>query len=284
MTEGQRIVTDINDDFRSMGWNIDVKYLNEEQMALPRRHKQAEAYMGQRFIPTHRRLQWFINHQHSSTSISLAELFHGAKAAYVVGKGPSLDRLTAETFKEDWPIVCINQAGTIVEKLGLPNPLYVVQQDFKGERTSYIKNGTMILSTNASHHYRDIDNKYIYVPSDLRKTEASLTTNCALELLAQAGVRKVAFVAFDGMNGTGGYATKLERPATFGGSPNRFIRHGQMIQAFIKSLGLDYTIIPTPHETQADGNTSQEGHSPQDSHEKSDAQFQGLMQQMKDCT
>lgn len=54
---------------------------------------------------------------------------HEGQNCYIVGKGASLGRLTAEYFTDDAPIICINQSIVVVQRFGLPNPIYSLQKD-----------------------------------------------------------------------------------------------------------------------------------------------------------
>ncbi len=65
-----------------------------------------------------------------SGSISIAPLKgkHTGMCAYIVGKGPSLMHLRARDIGPG-PIIVLNEAITIVQKLGLPNHIYSMQKD-----------------------------------------------------------------------------------------------------------------------------------------------------------
>jgi hypothetical protein len=49
------------------------------------------------------------------------EVYALNKEVYLVGKGLSLDYLTAEQFPHDYPIICINESCQKIHSLGLPN-------------------------------------------------------------------------------------------------------------------------------------------------------------------
>lgn len=53
---------------------------------------------------------------------------HQGEAAWIVGKGPSLGNLRAEHFGEG-PVIALNQAIVMVERLSIPNPIYSLQKD-----------------------------------------------------------------------------------------------------------------------------------------------------------
>jgi len=53
---------------------------------------------------------------------------HAGETGYVVGKGPSLLKLSADHFGEG-PIIAINQAVQHVEALGLENTVYALQKN-----------------------------------------------------------------------------------------------------------------------------------------------------------
>lgn len=53
---------------------------------------------------------------------------HPGETFWIVGKGPSLQYLTAEHFGNG-PVIAINTAVAIVQSLHLPNPLYLLEKD-----------------------------------------------------------------------------------------------------------------------------------------------------------
>lgn len=57
---------------------------------------------------------------------------HAGETAWIVGKGPSLGNLQAGHFGNG-PVIALNQAIVVVERLEIPNPLYSLQKDGCGE-------------------------------------------------------------------------------------------------------------------------------------------------------
>lgn len=53
---------------------------------------------------------------------------HAGQTAWIIGKGPSLLRLTPEMIG-DGPVITLNEAIRWVRPLKLPNPVYVFQKD-----------------------------------------------------------------------------------------------------------------------------------------------------------
>lgn len=51
------------------------------------------------------------------------------QTAYVIGKGPSLGFLRSEHFHTNGPVIALNQAIAVVERLDIPNPIYSLQKD-----------------------------------------------------------------------------------------------------------------------------------------------------------
>lgn len=61
--------------------------------------------------------------------LSLQDRYRG-KPAYIVGKGPSLQHLSARDFPDvDAPVLVINEALLVVQELGIENPVLSMQKD-----------------------------------------------------------------------------------------------------------------------------------------------------------
>lgn len=61
--------------------------------------------------------------------LSLKNKYQG-RPAYIVGKGPSLQYLSARDFPDkEAPVLVVNEALLVVQELGVPNPLLSMQKD-----------------------------------------------------------------------------------------------------------------------------------------------------------
>lgn len=67
--------------------------------------------------------------EHSgSVSVSALAGRHAGETAWIVGKGPSLERIRASDFGPG-PVLTLNQAIVPVQQLGLPQQIYALQLD-----------------------------------------------------------------------------------------------------------------------------------------------------------
>lgn len=60
--------------------------------------------------------------------VELRDKYSG-QTAWIVGKGPSLAHLRADHFTDSGPVMTMNEAILIVQKLGIPNTIYSMQKD-----------------------------------------------------------------------------------------------------------------------------------------------------------
>ncbi len=152
---------------------------------------------------------------------------HAGSMAFIVGKGPSLDRadkLKYEFNQQGVVVLCLNQSIHKIEELGLTTPLYVVQQDSElgsdcvpskattvhfmsawqdtPERRGKTRMETSPHNPNAVLYWHEIAH------------ESDLSAIAALKLCLHMGIDKVCFVAFDswanGWQGDSSYASCIK--------------------------------------------------------------------------
>ncbi len=133
---------------------------------------------------------------------------HEGHTAYIVGKGPHLDKLEEIRDKLDSPgviVMALNEAIHKVESLNLTNPTYVIQQDseltsecvpqhsvhfmnsFQHDKSSSVKKHVKNSSWNPSASLYSFD-------------ERELSAVAALKIAALMGIKKVVLVAFDALS------------------------------------------------------------------------------------
>jgi hypothetical protein len=203
-----------------------LRNLPDGSVALLRGNSQLERELDRKMIRVPGSLRWLPR----SNSRDLRELSgkYNGESAYVVGKGPSLDNIKASDFPNPKsPVICINESIHIIETLGLPNPLYVIQQDAQLKEACQPKNATILLSFNARNFYSRYDNKYIYSHELFQIPTNSLSVRCAIELLKMMGIVQIHFIAFDAcVNGETSYAKVIGHSSSASGAdPKRFLRH-----------------------------------------------------------
>src|ERR1035437_3888987 len=115
-------------------------------------------------------LKWY-----SKIPILLSELknMFPDSLCYVVGKGPSLDNITAGCFPDPQaPIICINESIHVIEKLKLPNHIYVTQLDSELQETCRPINARMFYGPMCANLYETGVYKYLIDPHCFGLTSA----------------------------------------------------------------------------------------------------------------
>ena len=115
--------------------------------------------------------------------------------AWLVGKGPSLDKVTRETFAGDEDVIfCLNQSADVVASLGLESRIVVCEND---NWIGYVPpKGIEWRCTNG---VTTDGRKQIvrYVPELLTGHWASPTCVCALQMMIDEGYDHITMVGFD---------------------------------------------------------------------------------------
>jgi hypothetical protein len=158
-----------------------------------------------------------------------------ATDVYLIGKGPSLDALTTSDFPiETAPVICCNESIHAIEALGLPNPLFCVQQDAALEQRCRPEQATWFLSGQAWAASRGdtYERAVKYDAKAVGGSTKSLTANQALRIIGKAGgFTDVHFLAFDAcVSGDCGYADSI------GEEPTKRRKNGERFLGFCKEI------------------------------------------------
>lgn len=134
------------------------------------------------------------------------------QSIHIVGKGPSLDNL--EPFEGVEPIIGVNHAVGVVEKLNPHNPnIYGIMRD-TACGVFEVKNATMFLSRPLMNIWKDYDKKVQVEPCEIYGLAGGITAKMALGVAKIFGCCDVHLWCFDacvkGEKGEG-YAKKLHR-------------------------------------------------------------------------
>ena len=117
---------------------------------------------------------------------------------YIVGKGPSLDRLTREDFPHNVsPIICINDSVKKVESLETFNPIYSVQQDRYTRNACVPEKGLLFISCYSQDIIVDGSLKAVYCPIMFGEKKAVPTVVLAIKLAQYFGAIRFTFLCFD---------------------------------------------------------------------------------------
>ncbi len=156
-----------------------------------------------------------------SVSISKLKGKHAGSCAYVVGKGPSLMHLRAQDIGPG-PVIVLNEAISIVQQLGLPNPIYSMQKDgcmtedpftiprpcgtceqFGWKRAPLIDPLPGIAVVFAQHLsswcLHDRPNRYVFTDEELGYGQNPLTMSVleSIPFAAHLGATSIVMVSFD---------------------------------------------------------------------------------------
>ena len=139
---------------------------------------------------------------------------HKDRACYIIGKGPSLDSVTAETFERDCPIICLNESIHIIEALEIDNPVYVIQQDAALKESCKPKRGMLLLAGLCKRHYKTFARKIIHTPADFgvkRKNYWPHSSLVAVKYARIFGCAELRMVGFDQLvSGDCSYAESIK--------------------------------------------------------------------------
>jgi hypothetical protein len=173
--------------------------------------------------------------------------------AYIVGKGPSLDILTASNFPDAAaPVLCCNEAIRRIETLGLPNPLFGVQQDARvGFDGRPMRGGTWLLSSQSwtACHGAACPNAIRYDPVKIGGHAKSLTADQCMRLLGSVGFTAGTMLAFDACT-----SGEIDYAASIGKSPGQYKQDAGRFKGYcveISKCGLKNGVSLTwkpPHE------------------------------------
>ncbi len=185
----------------------------------------------------------------SAAADSIRQASGAATHAYLVGKGPSLDRLTAGDFPAAGdPILCANEAVHAIERLNLPNPVFGVQQDARLRQAARPTSATWLLSSQAWKQCKGYEyaGAVQYDSAAIGGSTKSLTANQSLRLLGMAGFRTVTMLAFDACTcqQTDYAASVGVKSSQFGQNPKRFVGYCPEIARVGKIEGMAMTWQP----------------------------------------
>lgn len=160
---------------------------------------------------------------------------YAGKAAYIIGKGPSIVNLKKKTFEPGCPVIALNEAFTFMDKLELEG-LYGCQQDANPGDTLSSKSGAVgFAGPNAWPKYKASTNVVLYNPSFFGLTANSLTAMVALHLAKYMGCVEYRMLGFDSViTGDCSYAAGIKSHTA--DDPKRFVRYAAILRGFSPSV------------------------------------------------
>lgn len=217
-----------------------VRMRSDGSFYLPRRDKTIEAAMDAQFVRMPNERYWLPD---SGENLPYEEFTDCIKDQVVglVGKGPSLDSLTKEHFDKCDLVITINQAIRVVENLELDCEIIACQIDAELIRKCFYKEGRMLVSLQAKHHYGDKDNKYIFNDQDYSPRGPSGRILAAI--CEKHGAKEIIMYGHDAcVTGDTGYASGINTIQNRPG--DRYRLHRQRIDEAAGDLPITW-FMPT---------------------------------------
>jgi hypothetical protein len=146
----------------------------------------------------------------------------------IIGKGPSLDRLTKEHITG--PTIALNEAFAITQKLGVQ---YGTQQDAWMKDVCYPHSGILFCSARAKLHYAGVKNARLLDPRQLKISAMPASLEYAINIAIHMGATSIRLCCFDAMaTGDCGYAKAVGYDPTNMGDPKRFLKHSTVLDRY----------------------------------------------------
>lgn len=219
-------------------FKMGVRHLTDGTVVLTHSDRNVEATFDKQFTKIGT-LHWAPKMLDDKNIEDLKPTFEG-KIAYIIGKGPSLDNLTANAFAdESAPVLAINESIEKVESLDLPNPTFLMMFDSK--KFKVFKSGVVV-----PKHIRYL---YAHRPtfsygSREIKVDKSLTALFAIEICKILGTVEFQLISFDAcVNKNTAYAECVGTKSDAGArNPNRFLTHRGLIDKATKDFKTTFVL------------------------------------------
>lgn len=147
---------------------------------------------------------------------------HPGETCWIVGKGPSLRYLRAGHFKDDGPVITINQALIPVQGFGLTNPIYSLQKDGReGELVQPLSDVTVILQAGRSEqHFAEHPHRVVVnIAQEMGFEADEMSIRMAVFIAKEMGCARIVFMSCDSLTGHDDYR-RLD------------VESGQVVQAY----------------------------------------------------
>jgi hypothetical protein len=159
-------------------------------------------------------------------------------ACYIVGKGPSLDKINIDLFLPSLPILCLNEAIIIVRNLRLPNPIFSFQVDYQPVNYN-LDTDIVIAHINAAESHKEHPNLHII---ETQKWPLTLSPIKAIHFAHYCGCNRLLLLGMDALRGINGYASNV-KPFIHTKEYLKSTCSASRILRVIKSLNLTYEFI-----------------------------------------
>jgi hypothetical protein len=225
-----------------------VRFYRDGSYGIPRRDAEAEKWLDEHCLRRPNELRWLPKIPNSISVESLRGIFQGLPC-YIIGKGPSLDDLTPLDFGDIYaPIIAINEAVMIINGLGLPNPVFLIQ----GDTGLTIDPGpaALLLGLYIKHLYPNHPERYVFRSEMFGfGVSARLSVEMAIHIAALMGCTEGIMYAFDAATTEDcSYAESIGHTPEQKGRDEkypgyRFLGHRRYMEKEAKKAGLPIKIV-----------------------------------------
>jgi hypothetical protein len=234
-----------------------VQVRNKSTLIVPRKNMKREI----KFLDNHPNLIRKNNYANAWVDLDNAKNLGCLKdslknmPALLIGKGPSLDKLTKEMIPESCVILTANEAIRTVLALNLTNKIYACQLDrsLGGILNKFDIN--RIVSTSVIDFYNQSDKTIAC--SDVRFHCRFHTVGHMMCLAAKfLGCSPIILTAFDGAySGSCDYAKSIGYSSRRGGTPERFKKHKTYLESALKGVPHTHISIESTAQTKVISDT-----------------------------
>lgn len=202
--------------------------------------KEAEGWLDKHYKRIPGYLRWWP--EEDTKKFELLQKVVENQSVYIIGKGPSLDKITESDFLPGFPIIAINDAIHKIEMLNLSNPLFMMQQDFSDK--TYPKSAIPIVSYKANSYFTKCKIKIVYNPYELGCSASTLTVICAIKLCILLKVQRFIFYCFDScITQNCDYAECIGYPSDIKHNKKRFLGHRTQILEAVGTIPYEFKLV-----------------------------------------
>lgn len=168
---------------------------------------------------------------------------HEGQPALIVGKGPSLDKLTKQMIPEECIIFACNDASLKITAMDLPNPVYGCQID-KTQLDVQNQDGVIPVTDPVCLEFYENNPKTIVMHHGHYPKVIPVCGTIAGTVAVYMGCSPIVLIAFDGAyGGDCEYAKVIGYSAQRGGAIGRFKGHKKRIEAPLHSVNHKHVFI-----------------------------------------
>jgi hypothetical protein len=220
---------------------IDIeKYIRRSgrDITLPAHNKEVEQELDKRFFRFGTDLRWHEKYESDDREPTFQKLFPPKQDhVYIVGKGPSLDRITKDDFNGEDLVICCNDSVNPIHEMELDNPVVMMQLD--RNKTLINKYQELALLTKQAQSVSNSMNFIIFTPYEFGCTIRRITATSAICFAKFFGIRKITMMGFDAcVTKETQYAKSVGYEVS--GNSKRFLNHLKFIDYYTDDCVINF--------------------------------------------